>query len=179
MSVHEARPVRGSAELQQGRLVRGRTFILVLVVTLLAVFAVNYLAAKHNAYTSDRLVGDARAVADPVQATQTWTRRSDGMTLRVVPVGGADTVAMTTIIRRYLKQQRVTNLTADYADPRFGSSDLPGRADLEFGTAHKLLNVRYSEVPGGAELRWITTDSVMKSSLKDWAAKVGSSPVVG
>ena len=147
--------------------------------TLLAVFAVNYVAAKHNAYTSDRLVGDARAVADPVQATQTWTRRSDGMTLRVVPVGGADTVAMTTIIRRYLKQQRVTNLTADYADPRFGSSDLPGRADLEFGTAHKLLNVRYSEVHGGAELRWITTDSVMKSSLKDWAAKVGSSPVIG
>ena len=124
-------------------------------------------------------VSDARVVADTAQATQRWTRLPDGMTLQVVPADAAGGAKVTAIIRRYLKHQRVTYLTADYADPRFGSSDLPGRADLEFGTAHDLLNVRYREIAGGGELRWITSDSVMRSSLDDWAAKVGTSAVVG
>ena len=172
-------PVRGSAELQQGRLVRGRTFILVLVITILVVFAINFVAAKHNVSTADRLVSDAKVVADTAAATQTWTATADGMTLQVVPVAGGEANRVTTIIRRYLKHQRITYLTADYADPRFGSADLPGRADLEFGTAHSLLNVRYADVASGGQLHWITTDSVMRSSLRDWAAKVGTSPVVG
>ena len=183
-----------SEALAKARSIKGITFIVGINVVLALVVLLNVVAARNNEHNAKRLKADALVVADPARVTQVWTRLPDGMSLTVVPAA-AVTVASTASspdgkdgeiltkatnqIRRYLRHQRKTYLTADYSDPRFGSSDLPGRADLEFGTAHEQLNVRYADVPHGGQLRWITTDSVMLDSLNEWAKSVGTSaPVV-
>jgi hypothetical protein len=153
--------------------IKGKTLISSLCLLLAAVFVVNFFAARRNNEEERKQRADAVLLHDPKQVIETWKPLADGMELTIRPRDAANISALTTI-RRTLKWQRSEYLRADYSDPRFGLKDIPGRADLEFGTAHEALNVRYLEVDGGAQLRWITKDEVMLDSLKEWAIATSS-----
>ncbi len=157
--------------LARVRSIKGTTLIVVINVILAGVFAVNFFAARRNNAEEKMRREDATTLHDPTRIVETWKPLPDGMEFTVRPVDGSDT-ALIDKIQRTLSWQRGNYLRADYSDPRFGNKDLPGRADLEFGTANKALNVRYFKVAGGARLRWITTDEVMLDSLKEWAVSV-------
>jgi hypothetical protein len=159
--------------LSKVKSIKGTTLIATICVLLAAVFVVNFFAARRNNDLERKQRADAVLLHDPKQVIETWKPMADGMELTVRPSDPANVSVLKTI-RRTMKWQRGEYLRADYSDPRFGSKDLPGRADLEFGTAHEALNVRYVEVDGGAQLRWITTDEVMLDSLKEWAVATSS-----
>lgn len=173
----------GAQVLAKTRSVRGKRFIIGMNVLVVIVVLGNVIAAKRNERTANERSNDATLVADVARTTQTWTRLADGMSLAAIATDSSGarvdpkkvSADATKRIRRYLRHQRTEYLRANYSDPRFGKKDLPGRADLEFGTSHNSLNVRYRDLPGGGELRWITKDSVMLDSLNEWAKRVGTS----
>jgi hypothetical protein len=153
--------------------IKGTTLIATICILLSLVFVVNFFAARRNNDLERKQRADAVLLHDPKQVVEMWKPLADGMELTVRPTDPANSKVLNTI-RRTMKWQRGEYLRADYSDPRFGTKDLPGRADLEFGTAHEALNVRYVEVEGGAQLRWITKDEVMLDSLKEWATATSS-----
>jgi hypothetical protein len=159
--------------LAKVRSIKGTTFIGSLVLLLAAVFVVNYFAAKRNNNEELKQRADAVLLHDAKQVIQTWTPLADGMELTLRPKDASNAPVLEKI-RRTLKWQRTEYLRADYSDPRFGNKDIPGRADLEYGTANESLNVRYIEIEGGAQLRWISKDEVMLDSLKEWAIATSS-----
>lgn len=155
------------------RSVRGTTFIALINLILVAVLAVNFFAARRNNAEEELRRKDALTLQDTSLVVETWKPLRDGMELTLRPVD-PENDALILKIQRTLSWRRSNYLRADYSDPRYGSKDLPGRADLEFGTANKALNVRYFELADGARLRWITTDEVMLDSLREWATAVAS-----
>lgn len=163
-----------SDPLTQIKPTRGSRLIVGVVVGLLVVFLVNLFAAKANQREENERRTGARVVRNVKLATQKWVPADDGMTLTVTAVTKADSGTID-LIRSSLASQRAEHLRADYSDLRFGNDDIPGRADLEFGTTEGNLNVRYFDVPGGGKLRWITEDEVMLESLREWGTFVASS----
>ena len=173
----------GAQVLAKTRSVRGKRFIIGMNVLVVLVVLGNVFEARRNNRMAKERSNDAALVADVARTAQKWTRLPDGMSLDAVAAAPTPTAVdpdkaradATKRIRRYLRHQRTEYLRANYSDPRFGRKDLPGRADLEFGTSHNSLNVRYRDVPNGGELRWITKDSIMLDSLNEWAKRVGTS----
>jgi hypothetical protein len=141
--------------LAKVRSIKGTTLIVVINVILAAVFAVNFVAARRNNAEEKMRREDATALHNPAMTVETWKPLKDGMELTVLPVDASDS-ALIERIQRTLSWQRGNYLRA------------------EFGTANKALNVRYSDVEGGARLRWITSDEVMLDSLKEWAVSVAA-----
>ena len=164
----------GSVQLRNARPVRGNILIIVLAVVVCGFLALNLWAARANQTAASNAKAAAAAMADRSKVNQVWVETTDGMraTFRAVdPENGARVAS----IRSYLRGQRVQHLRADYSDVRFEGRSLPGRPELEFGTENLKLNVRYRDVPGGGELRFIGTDSdrdIMKASLLEWSAAV-------
>ncbi len=155
-------------------MVRGSRFVIGVSVVLALTFVGNLVAALHNKNVNKQRKQDALVANTASASSQKWLEMKDGMLLTIVPKNAADSEA-TKRIRRYLKFQRTEYLRANYSHYKFGNDDIPGRADLEFGTSHKQLNVRYADTETGGSLRWITTDSIMLDSLNDWATKIGTS----
>jgi hypothetical protein len=155
-------------------MVRGSRFVIGVSVVLALTFVGNLVAALHNKNVNRQRKQDALVANTASDSSQKWLQMKDGMLLTIVPKNAADSEA-TTRIRRYLKFQRTEYLRANYSHYKFGNDDIPGRADLEFGTSHQQLNVRYADTETGGSLRWITTDSIMLDSLNEWATKIGTS----
>lgn len=154
--------------------VRGSRFVIGVSVVLALTFVGNLVSALNQKKVRQQRVQDATVANSPSESSQKWLQLKDGMLLTVVPKNAADSES-TLRIRRYLKYQRTEYLRANYSHFKFGNNDIPGRADLEFGTSRKQLNVRYADTETGGSLRWITTDSIMLDSLTEWASKVGTS----
>lgn len=163
-SIAGVRTVRGT------RLIVGVAIIVVLTVVFNLV-----MAERNRSNFSERSV-EVVLINDRSLTKQSWTPVPDGLVARFVSVD--NNVTNVEQIRRLMKFRRTEYLRANYSDPQFGNSQIAGRADLEFGTANKKLNCRYRDVPGGGELRWITNDSVMLDSLKDWS-EVVAAPAAG
>ncbi len=161
--------------LAKVRSVKGTTLIAIINLLLVAVFAVNFFAARQNNAEEKLRRSDATTLHDPSLVVENWKPLKDGMELTLRPVDVSNRPLISKI-QRTLSWQRGNYLRADYSDPRFGNKDLPGRADLEFGTAHESLNVRYFKLVDGAQLRWITTDEVMLDSLQEWATAIAAAP---
>jgi hypothetical protein len=152
------------------RTVRGTRLIAVVSVIVVVTFIFNLVMAERNKSNNTQRAASVVTVNDTNMTKQTWTNLDDGLTAQFVSVdNNPDTVER---IRELLKFRRTEYLRANYSDPRFGNAQIAGRADLEFGTTKMKLNCRYRDIPGGGELRWITTDPVMLDSLKEWAGVV-------
>lgn len=135
----------------------------------------NVVNARKNLSNERLHLRDFGVISAPAKTAQVWKMQPNGMVATFTSVGAdASTVKS---IRRHMRFHRLEYLRANYSDLKFGNQQIRGRADLEFGTGHNELNCRYRDVPGGGELRWITKDSVMLDSLKEWATAVGTSPV--
>ena len=163
-SIAGVRTVRGT------RLIVGVAIIVVLTVVL------NLVMAERNKSNFNERSAEVALINDRSLTKQSWTPVPDGLVARFVSVDNNATNVEQ--IRRLMKFRRTEYLRANYSDPQFGNSQIAGRADLEFGTANKKLNCRYRDVPGGGELRWITNDSVMLDSLKEWS-EVVAAPAAG
>jgi hypothetical protein len=169
------------------RVVRGTPFIVGLALIMALVIGGNTWSAHNNDLKRKQRIVDTAAIFDPTQVTQTWTPTSDGMRfVAKAAVPGNEIVIER--IRRQLKFQRSEYLRANYSDIRFGNSDIAGRADLEYGTAHEALNCRYSEVDGGARLDWIAANGdlpdaeqkpIMIDALAQWSAALLKGPPTG
>ncbi len=161
-------------QLRSARAVRGRVLIVGLSVVVVGFLALNIWAARTNRSDARKAREAAVIMADRSQVNQVWKETSDGMTATFVAVVPNDGVRVESI-RSYLRKQRIQHLRADYSDVRFEGRPLPGRPELEYGTENLKLNVRYRDVAGGAELRFIGTDKdrdIMKASLLEWSAAV-------
>ena len=152
------------------RTVRGQRLIAIVAVIVVITFVFNLVMAETNKSNNNQRAAAVTTVNNPTLTKQSWTPVEDGLIARFVSV--TDDPATVDQIRELLTFRRPEYLRANYSDPRFGNQQIAGRADLEFGTANKKLNCRYRDIPGGGELRWITTDPVMLDSLKDWSAVV-------
>jgi hypothetical protein len=163
-----APPVRGERLIPGKRVIAGVSVVLVLTLGL------NIVMARRNRDAAELRMTNEKLLNDTGRTKQVWIPVADGMVATFTSV--ANDPAEVRNIRHDLRLRRTEYLRANYSDAKFGSAQIAGRAVLEFGTANKQLNCRYRDVAGGGELRWITTDSVMLDSLKDWAAKVASDP---
>lgn len=163
-----------SPQLRSARSVRGKVLLAVLSVVVAGFLALNVWAARTNQSDARKAKAAAVLMADRSQVSQVWKETADGMTATFVAVDRDDGVRASSI-RSYLRNQRIQHLRADYSDVRFEGRALPGRPELEYGTENLKLNVRYRDVPGGGELRFIGTDGdrdIMKASLLEWSAAV-------
>ena len=173
-STADARLASGDPDRDpSAKFIKGRTVILVVLAITLFFLAIDFVSARHNRSVDRQKIRDAIVLVDVLRVAETWTRLPDGMTLikHAVPSSDADAV---TIIRRTMKNARIQFLRGDYSVIGSGPKDIPGRANLEYGSSNGLLNVRYREVPAGAELHWITTDSVMLDSLDEWGSRIAT-----
>ncbi len=167
-----------------GKSVRSKQFLSAVAVILVLVVATNVYFAKRNHRLLVENKADAALLRDTNKVRQSWSMLPDGMQLVAEPIDPNDVNALANV-RRYLKRQRTEYLRANYSDAKFGKDDIPGRADLEYGTANDALNCEYKETAGGASLRWIAMDGsgpnpikgIVLEALKQWATKVGTSPV--
>lgn len=155
------------------RSIKGTHALAILLVINSAFLVLNYVSARHNRSVDQQRQRDAVVVRDVARVTETWTKLPDGMILVMRPTNPTDADAVK-IIRRSLRWQRTQYLRGDYSDAKFGTKDIPGRADLEWGSINGLLNVRYRDLDDGGELHWITTDSVMLDSLDEWGTNVAT-----
>lgn len=163
-----------SPQLLSVRSVRGKVLISVLSVVVAGFLALNVWAARANQSDARKARASAVVMADRSQVSQEWTPTADGMTATFVAVDPNDSARVSSI-RSYLRKQRIQHLRADYSDVRFDGRALPGRPELEYGTENLKLNVRYRDVAGGGELRFIGTDKdrdIMKASLIEWSDAV-------
>jgi hypothetical protein len=171
---------------QKTRMVRGTPFIVGLGLLMALVIGGNTWSAHNNDLKRKQRIVDTAAIFDKAQVTQTWMPTSDGMRFVATAAVPGDEVTVQRI-RRQLKFQRTEYLRANYSDIRFGNSDIAGRADLEYGTAHEALNCRYIEVDGGAKLEWIAANGdlpdaeqkpIMIDALAQWSAALLKGPPV-
>ncbi len=174
MTSAEAADQGTSPQLRAARSVRGKVLVAVLSVVVAGFVALNVWAARTNQSDARKAKEAAVVMADRSKVSQVWAETSDGMTATFVAVDPDDSARVSSI-RSYLRKQRIQHLRADYSDVRFEGRSLPGRPELEYGTENLKLNVRYRDVPGGGELRFIGTDGdrdIMKASLLEWSAAV-------
>ena len=163
-----------SLQLNSARSVRGKVLIVGLSVVVAGFLALNVWAARTNQSDARKAREAAAVMADRSEVSQVWKETADGMTATFVAVDPTD-AARVSSVRSYLRRQRIQHLRADYSDVRFEGRPLPGRPELEFGTENLKLNVRYRDIAGGGELRFIGTDKdrdIMKASLLEWSAAV-------
>lgn len=163
-----------SPQLRSAGSVRGKVLLAVLSVVVAGFLALNVWAARTNQSDARKAKEVAVLMADRSQVSQVWKETADGMTATFVAVDSDDGVRVSSI-RSYLRKQRIQHLRADYSDVRFEGRALPGRPELEYGTENLKLNVRYRDVAGGGELRFIGTDGdrdIMMASLLEWSAAV-------
>jgi hypothetical protein len=159
--------------LAKMRAIKGAHVIAILLLVNSAFLLLNIVSARHNRSVDEQRQRDAVVIRDVGRVTEVWKKLPDGMVLRMTPVVANDD-ATVKVIRRTMKWQRTRYLGGDYSDAKFDLRDIPGRANLEFGSSNGLLNVRYRDLPDGGELHWITTDSVMIDSLNEWGTNVAT-----
>ena len=170
--------------VETARIVRGTPFIIGLGLLMAAVIGFNTWSAHNNDVKRKQRIRDTVVIFDQQQVSQTWTPTADGMRFVAKAVTPNDEI-MVSRIRRQLKFQRTEYLRANYSDLRFGNQDIPGSADLQYGTTHEALNCRYSEVDGGAQLEWIAANGdlpdaeqkpIMIDALGQWSAALIKGP---
>ena len=166
------------------RVISGSRFIIAMALTMVVVVGGNTWSAHNNDLKRKQRLVDIAVLYNPKQVRQLWTPTVDGMRFKATVAASGDQETMQRI-RRQLKFQRSEYLRANYSDIRFGNNDIPGRADLEYGTAHEALNCRYSELPDGAQLEWIAAHGdlpdaeqkpIMIDALVQWSNAIREGP---
>jgi hypothetical protein len=78
-------------------------------------------------------------------------------------------IAQIALIRRHLQEEAAKFQRGDFGDPAaIHGTMMPGLAELRQGYAQ--IAVAYSELPDGAQIRYIASDPTMVSALHAWFA---------
>lgn len=73
------------------------------------------------------------------------------------------------LIRSHLREEAARFARGDFSDPaRIHGEAMPGLRDLADGAAR--IEVRYAELPEGAQIRYTTTDSSLVRAVHQWFA---------
>jgi hypothetical protein len=105
---------------------------------------------------------------DLERTTHIFEPQTDGGLQQVVAddSGDAEQIAL---IRSHLQEEATKFQRGDFSDPAAIHGDaMPGLAELRRG--HAQIDVAYSELPNGAQIRYTTDDPAVISALHAWFA---------
>lgn len=122
----------------------------------------------HAAASTDGATARAQQVMpfDLNRTKHTFTKTADGGTEEVVVKDSSDTRDLT-LIRSHLSTVAAEFRKGDYSDPaKIHGMDMPGIKELEAGAAR--VNVAYADIPGGAQIRYSSTEPALISALHAW-----------
>lgn len=128
-------------------------------------------------YTQGKVAGRQAAVAergstvmpfDLEQTTHIFDDLPDGGLQQVIADDPADTTQIT-LIQGHLQAEAAKFQDGDFSDPAAIHGDsMPGLAELQRGYAQ--IDVVYTELPNGGQIRYITSDPVMVAAVHAWFA---------
>lgn len=99
--------------------------------------------------------------------THVFTKNAMGGVQRVVAKKAADG-AQVTLVRQHLQQIHAQFLKGDFSGPsHIHGNDMPGLAELKAAGPGQIA-ITYQPVPGGAELRYATSDKRLVKALHQW-----------
>jgi hypothetical protein len=98
--------------------------------------------------------------------THRFSKTSDGGVQTVTADDPTDQTQVR-LVREHLLDERDKFASGDYEDPaRIHGMDMPGVAELSAG--YQRIDVTYSDVPAGAELRYTTNDADLVQAIHAW-----------
>jgi hypothetical protein len=96
-----------------------------------------------------------------------FTKTPDGGIQRVIAKTATDT-AQVTLVRQHLQDIRLQFLKGDFSGPsHIHGRQMPGLAELERAMPGQIA-IGYSDVPGGGELVYQTSDDKLVTALHRW-----------
>jgi hypothetical protein len=105
---------------------------------------------------------------DLEQMTHVFQRLEDGGR-QMVTVKDLLTAPQIALIQTHLQHEADKFRQGDFADPvRIHGDDMPGLAELKAGFAQ--IDIRYTDLPNGGEIRYSTTNSALVAALHQWFA---------
>jgi hypothetical protein len=129
------------------------------------------IAAACGETTADRQAEVAALGAEVMpfdldDTTHRFTKTGDGG-VQTVTADNPDDGAQVRLVREHLREERDKFSEGDYDDPaRIHGMGMPGVAELSAG--YRRIDVTYSDVPAGAELRYATNDADLVDAIHAW-----------
>ena len=103
---------------------------------------------------------------DLEQTTHVFQKLDDGGLQKVV-VKDPSNKRQVELIQSHLKEESDKFRKGDFSDPaKIHGEDMPGLAQLKAGAAK--IDVRYSALPDGAQIRYTTKDAKLITALHRW-----------
>jgi hypothetical protein len=103
---------------------------------------------------------------DLEQTTHVFQKFEDGGLQKVV-VKDPSNKKQIALIQAHLKEESEKFRKGDFSDPaKIHGEDMPGLAELKTGV--RKIDVRYTALPDGAQIRYTTKDSKMVTALHQW-----------
>jgi hypothetical protein len=139
-----------------------------LIISAVAV-AVLYLAAVLPAQTRQEEVARKGATVMPFdleQTTHVFQKLDDGGLQKVVAKDPSNKKQIT-LIQGHLKEESEKFRKGDFSDPaKIHGADMPGLAELKAGA--KQIDIRYTALPEGAQIRYTAKDPKLVAALHRW-----------
>lgn len=105
---------------------------------------------------------------DLERTTHVFEDEPDGGLQRVVAKDPGDSTQIM-LIREHLREEAARFAVGDFSDPaQIHGDDMPGLVELSAGADS--LDVKYSDVPEGGQIRYSTGDSALAASVHRWFA---------
>ena len=105
---------------------------------------------------------------DLEQTTHVFQKLEDGGLQKVV-VKDPSNKKQIALIQAHLKEESEKFRKGDFSDPaKIHGEDMPGLAELKAGA--RKIDVRYTALPDGAQIRYTTKDPKMVMTLHQWFA---------
>jgi hypothetical protein len=139
--------------------------VLVVIVTIGILYRSGMLAA-HSRQAEVAARGAQVMPFDLDQTAHVFQQLPDGglQTVTAKDVANTQQIAF---IQTHLQEEAVKFRRGDFGDPAtIHGQDMPGLADLKAGAAK--IDVRYTALPNGAQIRYATTDPTLIMALHHW-----------
>lgn len=105
---------------------------------------------------------------DLEQTTHVFQKLDDGGLQKVIVKDPANKKQIA-LIQSHLKEESKKFRKGDFSDPaKIHGEDMPGLADLKSGA--KKVDVRYTALPDGAQIRYTAKDPKLVTALHEWFA---------
>jgi hypothetical protein len=102
------------------------------------------------------------------QTTHVFQELPDGG-LQIVTASDPANTEQIVLIQAHLQEEAIKFRRGDFRDPAtIHGQDMPGLADLKAGAVK--INVRYTALPNGAQIRYATSDPSLIMALHHWFA---------
>jgi hypothetical protein len=141
------------------------TAVLTVIVTVGILYSSGMLAA-HSRQAEVAARGAQVMPFDLEQTTHVFRELPDGglQTVTAKDVANTEQIAL---IQAHLQEEAIKFRRGDFGDPAtIHGQDMPGLADLKAGATK--IDVEYTALPNGAQIRYTTTDPALIMALHHW-----------